>query len=162
MNASNPFQIPTAYQIELENRRRERFKKTVIIAVCAVVALLVGLLIEGCVSEHSKTALASPDGYVADQPAATTVIAAPQPVPEAQQPASIPQPAPVVQSASVVPPVSATPASQAAETIYVVRSGDTLSRIAYRHHVTIKALKSANKLSSDNIVVGARLKIPAA
>lgn len=154
MNATNPFQIPTAYQIELENRRRNRVKKTVMIAIGATTALLVGLLIEGCVSEHSKSAAApSPSQAIADQPAASTVAAA-------HTPSSIPQPTSAVKPAAVVPPPATTAAVKTAETIYVVKSGDTLSKIAKSHGVSIKALKSANDLASDHIVVGAKLKMP--
>ena len=55
MNA-NPFQVPVCFQIELERRRRARFKRTVLAIVAGVVMLLVALLIEGCVSEHAKAA----------------------------------------------------------------------------------------------------------
>jgi peptidoglycan endopeptidase LytE len=43
--------------------------------------------------------------------------------------------------------------------MYVVKSGDTLSRIAKAHGTTIKALKTANHLSSDCIFVGEKLKL---
>ena len=55
MNA-NPFQVPVCFQIELERRRRARFKRTVLAIVAGIVMLLVALLIEGCVSEHAKAA----------------------------------------------------------------------------------------------------------
>jgi LysM repeat protein len=45
-------------------------------------------------------------------------------------------------------------------TYYVVKSGDTLSVIASRHHTSVAALKRANGLTSDMIRVGQRLKIP--
>jgi LysM repeat protein len=48
------------------------------------------------------------------------------------------------------------------ETIYVVKSGDSLNRIAKAHGTTVKALKVANGLENDRIVVGAKLKIPTA
>jgi len=48
------------------------------------------------------------------------------------------------------------------ETFYVIKSGDTLSRIAKVHGTTVKALKAANGLESDRIVIGAKLKIPTA
>jgi LysM repeat protein len=48
------------------------------------------------------------------------------------------------------------------QTLYVVKSGDTLSRIAKVHGTTIKALKAVNGLASDRIIVGAKLKIPTA
>jgi LysM repeat protein len=45
-------------------------------------------------------------------------------------------------------------------TYYVVKSGDTLSVIASRHHTSVAALKRANGLTSDMIRVGQGLKIP--
>jgi LysM repeat protein len=44
----------------------------------------------------------------------------------------------------------------------VVKSGDNLTRIAKAHGTTVKALKAANGLENDRIVVGAKLKIPTA
>ncbi|CAA6810519.1 MAG: N-acetylmuramoyl-L-alanine amidase (EC [uncultured Thiotrichaceae bacterium] len=43
---------------------------------------------------------------------------------------------------------------------YVVRSGDSLSKIADRHGVSVSAIKSANRLRSSTIRVGQKLKIP--
>jgi hypothetical protein len=57
MSAPNPFQIPACFQLDFQRRRRERFKKTVLAVVAGIVLLLVVLLIEGCVSEHSKAAM---------------------------------------------------------------------------------------------------------
>ena len=48
------------------------------------------------------------------------------------------------------------------QTFYVIKSGDTLSRIAKAQGTTLKALKSANDLGNDRILVGAKLKIPTA
>ena len=45
--------------------------------------------------------------------------------------------------------------------IYIVKSGDTLSKIAKRNGLTIKAIESENGLSSTRIKVGEKLKIPA-
>jgi len=45
--------------------------------------------------------------------------------------------------------------------IYVVKSGDTLSRIAHSHGTTVKALETENNLSTTKIKVGQKLKIPA-
>ncbi len=41
-----------------------------------------------------------------------------------------------------------------------VRSGESLSKIAKRYGVTVKAIKAANNLKNDKINVGQRLKIP--
>jgi len=43
---------------------------------------------------------------------------------------------------------------------YVVKSGDTLTKIAKKHGVSLKALKSANNLATDHIKVGDKLTIP--
>lgn len=67
----------------------------------------------------------------------------------------MPQPVPTVQKASMTPTFSQ-------PTVYVVKSGDTLIHIAKAHGVTVSALKSANDLANDKIVVGAKLKIPTA
>jgi LysM repeat protein len=43
---------------------------------------------------------------------------------------------------------------------YVVKSGDTLDRIARSHGTTVRAIKAANGLTSDRIVAGRSLKLP--
>ena len=153
MSAQNPFQIPTCFKLDLEHRRRERFKKTVVTAVIVSVAVVVGLLIEGCVSERSEATPAreSAQGPVAQPPA--------QPVQTISQKSFAVQPCPVA-TAPPATPVAVPHATGAA--IYLVKAGDTLSHIAKTHGTTIKALKLANKLSSDKISVGQQLKIPAA
>ncbi|ASN04220.1 C40 family peptidase [Virgibacillus necropolis] len=47
----------------------------------------------------------------------------------------------------------------ASSSVYVVRSGDTLSGIAYRYDVTVSAIKRWNGLSSSLILVGQKLSI---
>ena len=47
-------------------------------------------------------------------------------------------------------------------TTYVVKSGDSLSLIAYKHGVKTAVLREANGLKSDRIVVGQKLKVPGA
>ncbi|MDF1609893.1 peptidoglycan DD-metalloendopeptidase family protein [Hoeflea sp. YIM 152468] len=48
-----------------------------------------------------------------------------------------------------------------ADGVYVVKGGDTLSRIAQTHGVSVDALKSANQLSGATIRIGQTLSIPA-
>lgn len=43
---------------------------------------------------------------------------------------------------------------------YVVRSGDSLSRIADRHGVSVSEIKAANRLNSSKIRIGQKLRIP--
>jgi len=44
---------------------------------------------------------------------------------------------------------------------YIVKSNDTLTKIASQHGTTVKALRSANNLKTDKIKVGDKLVIPA-
>jgi membrane-bound lytic murein transglycosylase D len=43
----------------------------------------------------------------------------------------------------------------------VAKPGDTLDRIARAHGTTVRAIKAANGLTSDRIVAGRSLKLPA-
>jgi len=43
---------------------------------------------------------------------------------------------------------------------HIIARGDTLSEIAERYQVSMAALRSANKLASDNVRIGQKLKIP--
>jgi LysM repeat protein len=45
--------------------------------------------------------------------------------------------------------------------IYVVKSGDNLSKIAHRYGVTVKAIEAENNLTTARINVGKKLEIPA-
>lgn len=49
-----------------------------------------------------------------------------------------------------------------ADMTYLVRRGDTLTSIALRHGVSVRDLKSVNRLKGDMIMAGQRLKIPSA
>ncbi|HTB85462.1 MAG TPA: von Willebrand factor type A domain-containing protein [Candidatus Sulfotelmatobacter sp.] len=46
------------------------------------------------------------------------------------------------------------------EDIYVIKSGDTLSKIAQEHGTTVKALEEANNLTSTKILAGKKMKLP--
>ena len=48
-----------------------------------------------------------------------------------------------------------------ATTIYTVKVGDTLTKVAQKHGITIKQLSAANNLKTARINVGQKLKIPA-
>jgi LysM repeat protein len=51
--------------------------------------------------------------------------------------------------------------SASGEEVYTVKSGDTLTRIAHRNGVTVKALMAENNLTTTHIKVGQKLNIPA-
>lgn len=50
--------------------------------------------------------------------------------------------------------------SDAVSDLYVVKSGDSLEKIANAHSTTVKALKELNNLTADRIKIGQKLKIP--
>ena len=163
MNAQNPFQIPTCFKLDIEQRRRERFKKTVVTAVIVSVAVVIGLLIEGCVSEKSQ---ANNQPLQAGQTIETPAqVADPSPAQTAQPSISqstLPvQPCPVVTvPKETVAPVNLPHITGAA--VYLVKSGDTLSRIAKTHRTSVKAIREANNLTTDRLSVGQKLNIPSA
>ena len=45
------------------------------------------------------------------------------------------------------------------KTVYVVKSGDTLSHIARRYHTSVKQLMSWNHLHSDRLSIGQKIYI---
>lgn len=157
MNTANPFQIPSCLQADFQRRRQARFKKIVVASVIAGASGLVALLIAGCMSEQSKSASVTPPAMAAVQPAKMPVasLKPAQTFPLTPPAASVT--APVMTAASK--PVIAQPIS-APEAFYVVKSGDTLTRIAKLHRTTIKQLQAVNQLSSDKIVIGMKLKLP--
>lgn len=63
-------------------------------------------------------------------------------------------------SAPAVKPAEATNTSVAADTeTYIVKNGDSLSRIAKRHHTTVRQLMAVNNLKNHNIKVGQKLLV---
>lgn len=70
---------------------------------------------------------------------------------------SIPQPKPVVKKPA--PPKIVEKPKAPRYVTYTVRSGDTLSRIARKYHVTVKDIKKWNNLKSDLIRENQKLKI---
>jgi LysM repeat protein len=57
-------------------------------------------------------------------------------------------------------PVRASVKASPSTSRYVVKRGDTLDRIARAHGTTVRAIKAANGLTSERIVVGRSLKLP--
>ncbi len=185
---SNPFLEPGSILVEQERKRRERFKVSVYVGLGAMTVFLLGLLIEGCqradtpsvTSNSNPTDSNAPTNALADtgastngaiplptQPAAITAGAESNPpvVSAAVAPASN---APAVETVANVTPAQPSvatndnPTAEAKEEIYVIKSGDTLSRIAKDHHTTVQAIKAANGLKTDRILAGKKLKLPAA
>jgi LysM repeat protein len=72
----------------------------------------------------------------------------------------IPAPSgPGAPTASGAAPAEST--SVAGAQVYMVKSGDNLTKIAVHHGISVKALRAANGLKTDSIKVGQKLKVPA-
>src|ERR1051326_1635203 len=69
-------------------------------------------------------------------------------------------PAPTVSASSTSSPAGTTADNTTGASTYVVKSGDSLSKIASEFGTTVKALRSANSLATDKIVVGQKLRLP--
>jgi len=70
-------------------------------------------------------------------------------------------PAPAAASAADAGVASTEGPQTGALKTYTVKAGDTLTRIARIHGTTVRALRSANNLKTDQLHVGKKLKIPA-
>jgi len=169
----NPF-IELTQAAESERKRRERLKIGVYSFLMAATLLLMGLLIQGCRAEQKSDTPTSKPTVLSD---AALPPATHAPVPDAQ-PQTNSEPTPMaaatvptnVAPPAVEPAANPAPASPApvneppvapATTTYVVKRGDTLTAIAKKHGTTVKALKAANRLKTDQILVGKLLKLPA-
>ena len=53
------------------------------------------------------------------------------------------------------------PAAPVAGLAYTVKRGDSLAKIAHRHHIALAKLRAANGLASDSLHLGQKLVIPA-
>ena len=121
------------------------------------ILLLVGLLIEGCMSEHAKVAAST--SFAADLPEPapdTSMLAAKQ----VSVPIPLQNPQPVVSQSTAAVSKMNIPSASHPETVYVVKSGDTLTHIARTHRITVKTILAVNNLASDHIAIGAKLKLP--
>jgi len=153
------------------------------IGVTALALLLASLSIQGCRRERMAEGNVPPGPLVASaaaSPAAEPANPVPVTVPDPEsspetnwvEPGSTNLPddvtlassasrAPVrSHSAAPVKVVSRIRPDRAATTVYLVRPGDTLARIARSQGVSVKSLKAANHLKNDQISTGEKLRIP--
>ena len=92
----------------------------------------------------------------------------PVPAPSPSRDVAVLPSAPSLRSPEKESPVSQAVAANASNSgasasgVYVVKGGDTLSKIARGHGISVDALKSANDLTGSNIRIGQSLNIPGA
>jgi hypothetical protein len=95
--------------------------------------------------------------------AAPTTPSAPTPTP---QRATVTEPAPPLTTVPKVADPTVTKVNRprvdtgGGPGVYSVKAGDTLTRIAKAHGTTVRALRAANNLKTDRLLVGQKLKLP--
>ena len=155
---------------ERQRRNRVQFKIGVYAVLAAHLMLVLGLLIQGCKSDDVAGASAAKDsdGLIASQSSQPEVAnSQPNSKPAAVAPPDAPAPAPLAKPIPDLPPAApaaAIPAETAVGNVdlsYVVKSGDTVTRIAKAHGITVQALRAANNLNGNRLAVGQKLKLPA-
>jgi LysM repeat protein len=98
-------------------------------------------------------------------PSAIAASASPSPSPT-RRPTPSPSPSTSISpsgspAASLAPsPAASASAAPGFSTTYTVKSGDTLSGIATTYGTTVQAIKNLNGLTSNNLRIGQKLKIP--
>ena len=85
-----------------------------------------------------------------------------QDLPAPATPAMAPAPAPLHAVTAPRAPKAAPPGAQqkTRDKIYLVKKGDSLSAIARHHNISTQELKAANKLKSNDLTPGQKLRIP--
>jgi len=161
MSTPNPFVPAGSLIAERQRRNRTHFKLAVYAVLAAHATLVLGLLIQGCKSDSAPAGASGPEPSA---PAASGANAAPavQPRREGSQHDSRAAAAAAAPAVNRQPAASSVPQSGQSELIYVVKSGDTVARIAKAHGTTAQALRAANSLKNDRLIVGMKLKVPAA
>jgi nucleoid-associated protein YgaU len=129
MNTANPFKVPVCIQrANLQQRRQDRVKKVVVGSIITLSALLVFLLVEGCMRDRATAGRDSETTAAVTEPAAATETTVPKPMVIAESKAVAPAPARPVPASTNAPVKSPTPAKS--HPVYIVKSGDTLTRIS--------------------------------
>ena len=162
----NPFVNLHSTEVERELKRRHRVKVCLYSCLMATFLLGMGLLIQGCrVEQKSGSTFARPPANgLGNQTSRLEIAQANLRAEVFAQPATVATALPsgvraaektVLDASSLVADISVS-----ASKGYVVKSGDTLSAIAKAHGTTVKALRAANGLPNDHILVGKELKLP--
>ncbi len=118
--------------------------------------LILGLLIAGCKSDEPGVSSYDSTSPTVTAPVPAPAVTAPAPAPEVP----VQAPAPAHAAPRSAHPASVAQALENGDLIYVVKSGDTVPRIAKAHGTTAQALRTANSLKNDRLVVGMKLKLP--
>jgi LysM repeat protein len=160
VKTANPF-VPTVSLVTVPQRNRRRWVKLGVLSVLGGQAVLL-LVLLAYDYKTEVTVRARSAGNASDvatlqsrqSPAAAT------PTTAAPAPASRPTPDASPQPTRVTGAEPASPAVGRSEIAYTVRSGDTLSQIARLYGTTVKAIKASNRLTTERLAVGTKLRLP--
>jgi len=128
-----------------------------------------GVADSGQSGSAASQAPAASSNPVYDTPAAYEESTGTTPAPDASAP-NLPAPATTPRSTTVKPgpaarPAAAArpavPAASAAGGVHVVAKGDSLWSISKKYNVPVTSIKTANNMTSDVVVLGKKLIIPA-
>jgi LysM repeat protein len=165
MNTENQSPLVPQGSLEQKNQGRARVKLVVSIVLAVHGIILIGLLMAGCQKEKEPTVQQTPppqEEASANTNAApaldtpTNAAAADTNTAPTSTMATTPSPTPEV------PPTSGMPAPMTGTTDYKIASGDTISSIAKKNHVTSKALMEANPgIQPTKLQIGQTIKLPA-
>lgn len=164
MNNPNPF-VPRGSLLERQTQRRSRLKITVACIVAVGVTGLVAMLIQGCKREQPQSE--SEFSVMDTNPPAVETNPLPPPPMTAESNTAAITPPPMTPPPEVVVPPTPTPATTPAPTTatgseYEVVKGDTLSRIAKNHGISLRALEDANPgVDPRRLKIHQKLVIPA-
>lgn len=122
--------------------------------------LLPAALLTSCSNNSEPVAPPVSSGDEYGVPGANAPYQPVQPInpPATPVPAPLPPPAPV---AGTPAPTPVAPTAPATGTPYTIQAGDSLWGIARDNGTTVEAIKQLNGLTSDTIVAGKTLMIPA-
>jgi LysM repeat protein len=145
MNKQNPF-VPPNSLLEQQGKHRSHMRLSVFCVLAVSVTGLLAMLIQGCNRGTDQTSEADTNNVAMDTNMSvidTNMMSLVPPV-------------------TNVSPVVVTPPAETLMTEYVVVKGDTLSSIAKKHSVTVKAIENANPgVTPTKLKVGQKLAIPA-
>ena len=179
MTNPNPF-VPKGSLLDNHSRRRSRLKLAVFCVLLVSITSLTAMLIQGCkrtapdndnnlnpppLDTNQLNVLPPAETNFPPMNAVSNPPVAPQPLtppPVVSNPPPVtPMPLPPAQTQSQLPTVP--PPATISGSQYTVVSGDTLSRIAKRHGVSVRALEAANpSVVPTRLQIGQKLVIPSA
>ncbi len=156
MNKPSPL-IPQGSNHEQQNKTQASLRLKIFCALGVNVAVLLGLLLQGCKREQPA---AEPEPLPAYFDSTPPVVL--DPVADTNPPMTTLGETSTVPTTVTAPPETLPPPAQPATQEYAIKPGDTYSSIAPNFGVTVKALQTANPgVDPAKLQIGKKILIPA-